>query len=39
MITDGVNRESVLLRRKLRECCLAVHAVTSMDDAIDTMNR
>lgn len=39
MITDGVNRESVLLRRKLRDCCLAVHAVTSMDDAIDTMNR
>ena len=39
MVTNGVDRESVLLKRKLRECCLAVHAVTSMDDAIDTMNR
>lgn len=38
-VADGVGRESVFLRRKLRDCCLAVHAVTSMDDAIDTMNR
>ncbi|SPO01439.1 uncharacterized protein DNG_04112 [Cephalotrichum gorgonifer] len=35
VVLDIENRESFLLGRKLREPCLAIHAVTSVDDAID----
>ena len=36
---SNYGRKSFLVGRKLRECCLSVHAVTSMDDAIDMTRR
>ncbi|KAK5112833.1 hypothetical protein LTR16_005327, partial [Cryomyces antarcticus] len=37
-ILDVERRESQLLRRKVSECCLVVHSVRSLDDAIDLAN-
>ncbi|TKA76331.1 hypothetical protein B0A49_02688 [Cryomyces minteri] len=37
-IVDVERRESQLLRRKVSECCLVVHGVRSLDDAIDLAN-
>ncbi|KAK4149413.1 hypothetical protein C8A00DRAFT_46978 [Chaetomidium leptoderma] len=35
VIVDVTDRKSALLNRKVQESCLLVHAVTSIDDAID----
>ncbi|KAJ9665635.1 hypothetical protein H2201_004327 [Coniosporium apollinis] len=38
-ILDVEKRDSDILQRKINECCLAVHSVKSLDDAIDFANR
>ncbi|KAK4986145.1 hypothetical protein LTR50_005517 [Elasticomyces elasticus] len=37
-ILDVQKRDSAAFRRKITECCLCVHAVSSLDDAIDLAN-